>query len=304
MLVLRRGHLHTGLFAEVLARRSINGRKLPDGILVLAALNPYRMRKDSGASTPGLVFQLHGTAATVDPMRALVYRVHPVPATLQGFIFDFGSLTSDMEKLYVESMAASTLKTGSSDEHKFIAAMIQIAQEFVRTEDGDSSAASLRDVKRCLNLINFFDKNLTYKKEPAVAPLGIATTLALAFTYLYRLPSSTARTSFLTAMRYRPDWKSKLIKGRNWDKLGNNNQFNNIIESAKKKFCDNIEVEDGIAMNFALQENIFVVLISILNKIPVMLVGKPGSSKTLVRPIIKHYRAQSKQRGMMSHAKL
>ena len=41
-----------------------------------------------------------------------------------------------------------------------------------------------------------------------------------------------------------------------------------------------------IAMNQALVENLFVVIICILNKIPIFVVGKPGSSKTLTMQVI------------------
>ena len=42
-----------------------------------------------------------------------------------------------------------------------------------------------------------------------------------------------------------------------------------------------MELEEGIAMNDALTENVFVLVICILNRIPIFVVGKPGSSKTL-----------------------
>ena len=45
-------------------------------------------------------------------------------------------------------------------------------------------------------------------------------------------------------------------------------------------------VEDGIAMNEALRENLFVTAVCVLNKIPVFLVGKPGSSKTLTMQVL------------------
>jgi hypothetical protein len=42
-----------------------------------------------------------------------------------------------------------------------------------------------------------------------------------------------------------------------------------------------MDLGDGIAMNESLLENVFVLLVCILNKIPVFLVGKPGCSKSL-----------------------
>jgi E3 ubiquitin-protein ligase RNF213 len=47
------------------------------------------------------------------------------------------------------------------------------------------------------------------------------------------------------------------------------------------RFAQNLEIEEGIAMNQALMENLFVTIVCILNKVPCFVVGKPGSSKTL-----------------------
>ena len=55
------------------------------GLRVLAALNPYRLRVPPAGQagqaevSAGLAFRGAGAAAASDPMRALVYRVHPVP---------------------------------------------------------------------------------------------------------------------------------------------------------------------------------------------------------------------------------
>lgn len=38
---------------------------------------------------------------------------------------------------------------------------------------------------------------------------------------------------------------------------------------------------NSVAKNFSLRENIFVMFVCILNKIPLFLTGAPGSSKTL-----------------------
>lgn len=38
---------------------------------------------------------------------------------------------------------------------------------------------------------------------------------------------------------------------------------------------------EKIALNRALRENVFVILVCIMNKIPVLVVGNPGNSKSL-----------------------
>ena len=43
-------------------------------------------------------------------MATLVYRVKPVPASLRDFIFDFGSLPANTEKMYIRSMVRQLVK--------------------------------------------------------------------------------------------------------------------------------------------------------------------------------------------------
>lgn len=47
-----------------------------------------------------------------------------------------------------------------------------------------------------------------------------------------------------------------------------------------------MDLGNGVAANEALLENIFVLLVSVLNSIPIFVVGKPGSSKSLAVSIL------------------
>jgi hypothetical protein len=97
---------HMGVIAEAICHRSLNGARLHDGIKVLAALNPYRIRPSKADDVSGLAFgdisDIRRDAEItskikkqhLDPMRRLVYRVHPVPLVMQDFIFDFGGISS------------------------------------------------------------------------------------------------------------------------------------------------------------------------------------------------------------------
>jgi len=61
--------------------------------------------------------------------------------------------------------------------------------------------------------------------------------------------------------------------------------FDKIVDTAKRRFCSKFAIEPGIALNEALMENIYVVVVSILNLLPVFVIGKPGSSKTLAMTV-------------------
>ena len=46
-------------------------------------------------------------------------------------------------------------------------------------------------------------------------------------------------------------------------------------------YIENTDVPKGIAKNEAVKENVFSIVVSIQNAIPVLIIGPPGSSKTL-----------------------
>jgi len=60
-----------------------------------------------------------------------------------------------------------------------------------------------------------------------------------------------------------------------------------------------MKVGDNIARNAALRENVFMMAICVELRIPLFLVGKPGSSKSLAKSIISE-----SLRGKASEAKL
>lgn len=281
---------HMGLLYEVICKHSLLGVPLPSRIHVLAALNPYRRREQGGSTnTPGLVYRQGDADRQLqqDDMAALVYRVHPIPLALHDFVFDFGYLTKEKEFLYVKSMVNEQLPTASPLEMLLIAELIQISQMFIRKVEGDPSAASLRDVRRCLRLVLWFlTKVVPHKKETKISPLACATTLGLAFAYFYRLSKSNDRGRYWDTCRKYPKWLRVGESTPGFERLERHGGFEQVVIQLQRRFCDNVIVEDGIAMNQSLAENLFVVIICILNRIPCFVVGKPGSSKTLTLQVI------------------
>lgn len=53
-----------------------------------------------------------------------------------------------------------------------------------------------------------------------------------------------------------------------------------------KEIVENKENNKQIAFTSTLKENIFMTLVAVLNKIPIIMVGPPGSSKTLCTKIL------------------
>jgi hypothetical protein len=117
-----------GLFKEIVCDRSMNGHLLPANIKIIAACNPYRLKKGLSAkedTMAGLIFDHYaashlenvGTGIT-DPLKNLVYRVHPLPESMIDYVFDFGSLNPDTERLYIKAMLRVQLATKAHEEEE------------------------------------------------------------------------------------------------------------------------------------------------------------------------------------------
>ncbi|CAF5222852.1 unnamed protein product, partial [Rotaria magnacalcarata] len=59
-----------------------------------------------------------------------------------------------------------------------------------------------------------------------------------------------------------------------------------ILEMEQTKLIERMELPPGTARNHALMDNIFVLLVCIVNRIPVIICGKPGCSKTSAVQIV------------------
>ena len=109
------------LFKEIVCDGTMQGRRLPAAVKVIAACNPYRLRSGGALhemdDRVGLVFQHDDGLNDVenvgtgikDPLSELVYRVHPLPESMVDHLFDFGALSEDTERLYIKAMIKKAL---------------------------------------------------------------------------------------------------------------------------------------------------------------------------------------------------
>ena len=81
-------------------------------------------------------------------------------------------------------------------------------------------------------------------------------------------------------------WAPLIKEYRNF-KSDNIKTFSIFFENECDYVIDNIILEKGIAKNRILKENIFLLFISITSNIPLIIIGKPGSSKSLSFQLLK-----------------
>ena len=265
-----------GLITEIMCKRTMNGKELPDNLIFLGACNPYRTMTTKMKQS-GLTYYTDNK----DKSNLLVYTVNPLPHTLMNFIFNFSSLNEEEEKIYIKSMIQQNIsKFYKSKENKEYLELLEImlksiceCHKYIR-ENYDASSVSLREIRRFNIFFNFFcyylekhskSKELystTYKK------LYAALNITIYLCYYLRISDKKIR--------------EKLIEKLNTKELFNN-KFLDIpdkeVSYISKEF--QIDLDKGIALNKSLKENLFASFVCIVNKIPLIIIGKPGESKSL-----------------------
>lgn len=64
-------------------------------------------------------------------------------------------------------------------------------------------------------------------------------------------------------------------------------KIDKLLTETQRTYIQQMNIPSGIAVNQALRENVFMMLTCILNQIPLFVVGKPGSSKSLAMQLIR-----------------
>jgi len=264
-----------GLITEIMCNHTYLGKKISDNIIFIAACNPYRLLTKKMKES-GLVYY---NMKEDNKLNNLVYTVNPIPHSLLNFVFDFGSLRKEDEKKYISntiSEKVSTFRkkhlidnineTQLKDITENIIESIVICHDYLRNIY-DKSSVSMREIRRFGLFFEFFMKYLDSDKK-----MQYSLNMTLYLCYYLRLN----------------DKKDRQELAKELDKFSLDNNFLKYPEAQVNELTRlmYIEKSKGIALNRALKENLFTIFICITNKIPLIIVGKPGTSKSLSFQIV------------------
>jgi len=310
-----------GLIKEIMCDLTCNGRaiSLEYGLKMVAAVNPYKIHTPEmikKLEEAGLGFYVNSNETREKigqiPMRQLVYRVQPLPTSLIPIVWDFGQLNQDTEKKYIDQMLNSAANKGLlgpelndeqlSDEDirnkelDFLCKLIIDSQNFMRNKKDECSFKSIRDVERVIKVTSWFlnKKDLIFIRmnkfkiphtddlyQKNLKPLHRAFILSLTICYHSSLYKNETRC----------DYRNLLINSMQQQNVNKNIKEDWILTEILK--CQNVFMDDidlnqmtNIARNSALLENVFMMIICIELRIPLFIVGKPGSSKSLAKSIV------------------
>ena len=311
--------LSLSLLTEIFINRTYNGEKIRENIRLIGVCNPYRKRRHNSEKC-GLSIDYDN-----DKDNELVYQVQPFPPTLLFYVFSFGSINEEDEKQYIYSIIEKLFTKDETNLHEITRDSIFECHKFLR-EFFDPSVVSLRDISRFLKYVEFLQKYYTIKndyeneikknkiivektenienKEKLYKIKSIICSIYLC--YYIRL-NEYKRTIFNFRLRDillklvnfdENDDKNDFDERENLtDKINNEQlkidlrgktikQFSDFLKIEEDYILNKIDLDKGIAKNNLLKENIFLIFISVLTKIPLIIVGKPGSGKSLSAQLI------------------
>lgn len=226
------------------------------------------------------------------------YVVHPMMPSFSLLMWDFGSLNESQEEDYILAKLSMMDSRLNSIDIENLKNKIAVSQKLIRlfTEDymvemsrnksvehnfrsqvktASSSAVSQRDIQRVLKLYVWFKKSHKTlcsdtkrwgESEKDISMRSLY--LSLALVYYFRLNKV-----------YREKYAEELSNGRY--------NFLDILHSELKWFMENLSIPPGIANTQALRENVYAMIICIMNCIPLIITGPPGTSKTLSFKIVQ-----------------
>ncbi|XP_077980129.1 E3 ubiquitin-protein ligase rnf213-alpha-like [Glandiceps talaboti] len=294
-----------GLIKEIMCDVRMNGQNLQtnqNALKIIAACNPYRKHKPEmieRLESAGLGYHVK-TGETGDslgriPMRHLVYRVQPLPPSMLTLVWDFGQLSREVEGQYISQIVRRYANVCNlyADTIRAMAEILTASQEFMRKTENECSFVSLRDVERVMDVFEWFyvhdwlispliqkkAKEQFERERKTYKPVDKVTrALILALGVCYHSCLQTERQHFREEISRHFVEPFTLPNG--------SEQFLHEINWCQDVFLDNMSLAPNIARNLALKENVMLMVVCIELRIPLFLVGKPGSSKSLAKTVV------------------
>lgn len=288
---------------EVLCDKTVKGERLTtnSGLQIIAACNPYRKHTDEmieRLESAGLGYRVRAEETDEKlgsiPLRQLVYRVQALPPSMIPLVWDFGQLNDHTEKIYIQQIVQRVVENKAID-HQYIKCITEVlseSQKYMRTRRNECSFVSLRDVERCMQAFVWFYDNRTMflaelenfeKKQNADTNERYLRTSGVKDPVLWSLVMAIGvcyHGCLEKKEKYRKKISNSLPTPYSAAKVMQE------ISLMQDLLLSGVPMGDTIAKNSALKENVFMMVLCIELRIPLFLVGKPGSSKSLSKTLV------------------
>ena len=297
------------LLTEIFINRTFKGKKLEDNIRLIGACNPYR-KKVVGTENVGLENE-----DINDEQACLEYKVHQLPQSLLYYVYSFGSINDEDEKKYIYSIINPLFNSQEQELLELTTEAISECHKFLRDIFKSPSVVSLREITRFTKCVEFFkeyflNKNnekkndISYEKTRVYLIKSIICSIYLC--YYIRLNNGMQRGNFdhqlyetlldlanvYSENNIDEDDGKDFINNITYKPLyedlrdQNINNFREFLEKEEDFLLEQMDLDKGIGKNQLLKENVFLSFLSVCTKIPLIIVGKPGTGKSLSSNLI------------------
>ena len=302
--------LSLSLLTEIFINRTFNGEKLEKNIRLIGACNPYRRRVFAAEKC--------GLTREDDKDDDLVYKVEQLPQSLLYYVFSFGTIQDSDEKKYIQSIIQKLFNKEEENLHKLTTEAISKCHKFLRKIFKDPSIVSLREIARFRKCVEFFQNYFIYKsnkKVYSINSIGDETKklykiksiiCSIYLCYYIRLINEELRGKFDSELQetilkivnvYSNEKSDEGNKTNLFDKIRNKKLKDELTDKNIEHFSDLLRIEEeflltkvelapGIGKNESLKENLFLLFLAVVTKIPLIIVGKPGTGKSLSAQLI------------------
>ena len=295
--------LSLSLLTEIFINRNYNGIKINDNIKLIGACNPYRKRKGNKEKC--------GLSLSNDNDNELVYLVQPLPQSLLYYVFSFGAIDEKDEKKYIHSIIEKLFTKEEKYLHEKTRDAISQCHIYLRKKF-DPSVVSLREIARFSKCVDFFKTYFRIKNEfkerannEKINKLR-SIICSIYLCYYIRLTDQKTRFNFDNELR---SILLQLVNNEEgiYEEGGNlteqiknqdlREEIDKRVEEIVDKFSDFLRIEQdflieqielgkGIGKNTLLKENVFLLFLSVITNIPLIIIGKPGTGKSLSAQLI------------------
>ena len=270
-------------------------QELPPNIFIVAACNPYRGDSlaslqttfDSQKHKPTATATTDGLSQTSGHWFRGSYYVRPLSPTLELLMWDYKALDPSREREFIYSKLSMTLSDAdSSDLTEPIVKSQQLIRKYAfdslissgmntdEANDRSTSTVSQRDIQRAFHFFQWLSRLFAsvdrYQEEPPLKRKLRALYVALAIVYYFRLDKKCRKN-------YAQEMNKRTIMGIDRKPV----LFSEALRNELDWLIAETTLPPGVAQTEALKENLYATVVCTMTRTPLIIVGAPGSSKTL-----------------------
>lgn len=253
-------------------------QELPSNIFIIGACNPHRSDSTAASHAESDIFNTD-------------YYVREMHPTMELLKWKYGALGEEQENDYIKAkfhMLLGIEPTLSASEEDILCHYIIESQQQVRkyvfeklieskVPEKDarvrcSSCVSQRDIQRVFEFYSWLLKSYANSKSVRKLTDNVnqrrAIFVSLGLVYYMRLP-----VEFRKVYTKHIDSSKKSFPG--------DLKFQTALNEELDFYVDNVVLPPGIAKTDGLKENLLAIILCCVNKVPLIIEGAPGTSKTL-----------------------